>query len=284
MSRPLVWITGAGGLIGSHLARTAAQHASQWNVSPLTRDVVDLCDHAAVTRLFATEQPRIIIHCAAMSRIADCEANPERAEAVNVRATRHLCELGAEIPLLFLSTDLVFDGLKGGYVEGDQVGPVNRYAETKVRAESHVLENPRHSVVRLSLNAGVSPAGDKSFTEDMRRAWERGQTLSLFTDEFRNPLHAHVTSRAIWELAHSNRPGLYHLGGSERLSRWEIGQLIAARWPELQTRMTPASLKDYRGPRRSPDTTLDCSKLQSLLSFHLPALGEWLRDNPSAQV
>ncbi len=284
MSKPLVWITGAGGLIGSHLARTAAQHAPQWNVSPLTRDVVDLCDQAAVTRLFATEQPRLIIHCAAMSRIADWDVNPELAEAVNVHATRHLCELGTEIPLLFLSTDLAFDGLKGRYVEDDPVSPVNRYAETKVRAEAQVLKNARHSVVRLSLNAGVSPAGDKSFTEDMRRAWERGQTLSLFTDEFRNPMHAHVTARAIWELAQHNRPGLYHLGGSERLSRWEIGQLIAARCPALQTRMIPASLKEYRGPRRSPDTTLDCSKLQALLSFPLPGLGEWLTDNPSAQV
>ena len=279
MSKSTAWITGAGGLIGSHLVRAAAQYAPEWSVVPITRGKVDLCDDSAVARLFATERPQLIIHCAAISRVGDCETNPELAEAVNVRATRHLCELGAEIPLVFLSTDLVFDGLKGGYVEADPVNPINVYAESKVRAEESVLKNPRHVVVRTSLNAGVSPTGNRSFTEDMRRAWERGQTLSLFKDEFRNPIHASVTARAVWELVKLNQPGLYHLAGAERLSRWEVGQLVATRWPHAQARMNAGSLRDYQGPRRSPDTSLNCAKLQSLLSFPLPGLREWLEQN-----
>ncbi len=284
MSKSTAWITGAGGLIGSHLVRAAARHAPEWSVVPITREKVDLCNDAAVARLFASEPPQLILHCAAISRVGDCQANPELAEAVNVHATRHLCELGAEIPLVFFSTDLVFDGLKGGYVEADPVNPINVYAESKVRAEESVLKNPRHFVVRTSLNAGVSPTGNRSFTEDMLRAWERGQTLSLFKDEFRNPIHASVTARVVWELVRLNQPGLYHLAGAERLSRWEVGQLVATRWPHAQARMNPGSLRDYQGPRRSPDTSLNCAKLQSVLSFPLPGLRDWLEQNPQEPV
>jgi dTDP-4-dehydrorhamnose reductase len=92
-----------------------------------------------------------------------------------------------------------------------------------------------------------------------------------------------VTARAVWELAASNRPGLYHLAGSERLSRLQIGQLLAARWPQLNPKIQPGSLKDYQGAPRSPDTSLNCAKVQKLLNFPLPSLTSWLaehRDEP----
>lgn len=284
MSAPLVWITGAGGLIGSHLARSAAVFAPDWQVAALTRERLELTDFETVTRAFEAERPSLVIHCAAMSRSAACEADAALAQTVNVSVTRHLCELAREIPFFFFSTDLVFDGRKGSYSESDSVNPLSIYAETKAQAEQHVLANPHHTVVRVPLNTGAAPSGGTSFTEVMRAAWTRGETLRLFTDEFRNPIPVQVTSRAIWELARQTRPGLYHLAGAERLSRCELGRLLATRWPHLTARIEPSSLKDYRGPARSPDTSLNCAKLQALLSFRLPALSEWLKENPEEPV
>ncbi len=114
----------------------------------------------------------------------------------------------------------------------------------------------------------------------MRRAWQAGQSLRLFTDEFRSPIPAEVTARAIWELAARERPGLYHLPAARRLSRWQIGQLLAARWPQLKPGIEPASLKEYQGAPRAPDTSLNCAKVQKLLSFPLPGLTEWLSAHP----
>jgi dTDP-4-dehydrorhamnose reductase len=284
MSRPLVWITGAGGLIGSHLVNSAGVLAPGWRVEVLTRRRLDLTDFVAVARAFAGQRPSLVIHCAALSRGTACAANPALAERVNVSATRHLCELAEAIPFVFFSTDLVFDGRQGRYVETDPPNPLSVYAETKARAEAIVLRNPRHTVLRTSLNTGVSPTGDKSFTEQMRRAWQRGDTLRLFTDEFRSPIPAAVTARAVWELAQRNQPGLYHLAGGERLSRWEIGRLLARRWPELHPRLERASIKDFTGPPRAADTSLNCAKLQQLLSFPLPGLGQWLQENPHRPV
>jgi dTDP-4-dehydrorhamnose reductase len=284
MSKPLVWITGAGGLIGSHLVKSAKQLTRGWKFLPLTREKLDLSDFAAVDGLFAAQPPALIIHCAALSRMAACQADPALAERMNVSVAGHLCELAGKIPLIFFSTDLVFDGRKGDYVETDPVNPLSVYAKTKVRAEELVLRNSRHTVVRLALNTGRSPAGTRSFTEEMRAAFARGKALKLFTDEFRCPIPVQVTARAIWDLAQSGRPGLYHLAGREKLSRWEIGQMVASRWPDVQARIEPSSLKDYHGPSRPADTSLNCAKIADHLSFRLPGLSEWLRDNPDEPV
>ena len=276
VKHPLAWITGAGGLIGSHLARAAAECAPDFQIVALTRPELDLLDFEAVRRRFSHERPALVIHCAALSRSPDCQANPELARKLNVELTRLLAELAAGIPFVFFSTDLVFDGKQGHYDESAPVHPLSTYALTKVEAEQLVLANPKHTVLRTSLNGGRSPTGDRGFNEQLRQAWEAGRALTLFQDEFRCPIAASVTARAVWELVRCARPGLYHLAGSERLSRWQIGQLLAARWPHLHPKIAPGSAADYPGAPRSPDTSLNCSKLQQLLSFRLPGLTEWL--------
>jgi dTDP-4-dehydrorhamnose reductase len=280
MNPRLAWVTGAGGLIGSSLLQTARPYAPGWTVRGLVRSRLDLTDYKAVRETFALDQPELILHCAAISRSPDCEADPIRARRVNIDVTAVLAELAAAIPFVFLSTDLVFDGKRGGYAETDAPNPLGVYAETKLLAEQVVLRNPRHTVVRTSLNGGTSPTGDRGFNEQMRLAWKSGRTLRLFTDEYRSPIAARVTAQAVWELVARDQPRLYHLAGHERLSRWQIGQLVAARWPKLDPRLEPSSLKHYSGAPRAPDTSLNCAKAQALLSFPLPGLTEWLASHP----
>jgi dTDP-4-dehydrorhamnose reductase len=276
----LIWITGAGGLIGNYLLRTAPRFAPGSTVIGLTRAHLDLTDSPAVRAEFRRQKPQLVIHCAALSKSPDCQANPALARKLNVEVTALLADLAVDIPLFFLSTDLVFDGQAGNYDEAAPVNPLSVYAETKAAAEEVLRANARHTIIRTSLNGGASPTGDRGFNEQMRQTWQAGQTLRLFTDEFRTPIAAEVTARAIWELAGQGRTGLYHVAGGERLSRWQIGQLLAVRWPQLQPRIEAASLKDYRGASRSPDTSLNCAKAQKLLSFRLPGLTEWLSSHP----
>jgi dTDP-4-dehydrorhamnose reductase len=274
--RPLAWITGAGGLIGNYLVQTAPSYGSKWRLRALTRQQVDLADFNGVERLFAQERPGLILHCAAMSRSPQCEREPEVAWRINFKVTQRLSELATNIPLLFFSSDLVFDGKKGNYVESDAPNPLTVYGETKVAAEEAVLKNPGHMVIRTTLNYGASPTGDRAFNEELRRTWERRETARLFIDEFRCPIPAELTARAVWELVDKGASGLYHVAGRERLSRLQIGRLIANHVPRVNARMEAASLREYRGAPRSPDTSLDCSKVQQLLSFDLPPFSQWL--------
>ena len=276
-----VWVTGAGGLIGNYLVRNPPRRLQDSRIIGLARQQLDLSDFAAVRQRFAHDNPRLVIHCAALSKSPACQAQPELAWKINVELTRLLADLAADLPLLLFSSDLVFDGRQGFYDESAAVNPLSIYAETKVVAENVVLSNPRHVVIRTSLNGGESPSEDRGFNEEMRNAWVAGKTLKLFTDEYRCPIAARVTAQATWELALSGNPGLYHLAGAERLSRWEIGQLLAVRWPDANPRIEPGSLADYVGAPRPPDTSLDCRKAQRLLSFPLPKFSEWLGNHPA---
>jgi len=277
----LAWITGANGLIGNYLVQTAPQFASRWRVRALTREQLDLLDFAAVRREFQKDKPQLVIHCAAISAVGDAQKNPVLARRVNVEITKLLAELSAEIPFVFFSTDLIFDGCKGNYAETDAPNPLHIYGETKIAAEEIVLKTPRHLVIRTSINGGVSRAGNRGFNEQLRLSLEKGQGMTLFTDEFRSPIPAIETARAVWELAEKNCAGIYHVAGVEKLSRWQIGELLVKRWPEIKTEIKSGSAKDFAGPPRALDTSLDISKAQKILSRPLPGLSEWLAANPN---
>ena len=283
MSEHPVWITGAGGLIGHYLVQTASQYAPGIPVRGLTRAQLELTDFKSVRQQYARERPRAIIHCAALSRSPEAQANPQLARLMNVELTNLLAELAADMPFFFFSSDLVFDGRAGNYDETAAVNPLNVYGETKAAAERIVLANPNHTVIRTSLNGGVSPTGDRGFNEQMRRAWQAGQTLRLFTDEFRSPIAASVTASTTWQLLQRSRPGLYHIAGKDRLSRWQIGQLLAARWPQLNPKLESVSSSEYSGAPRPPDSSLNCGKVEQLLSIRLPGLAEWLAAHPDIQ-
>lgn len=277
----LVWVTGANGLIGNYLVQTAPRYAPQLRVRPLTRADFDLLDSAAIERQFHNDKPRLIIHCAAITTVGETQKNPDLARRVNVEATKVLAELAAEIPFIFFSTDLVFDGHKGNYTETDTANPLHLYGETKLAAEVVVLKNPRHLVIRTSITGGVSPSGNRAFNEQLRRSFEQaGQGMTLFTDEFRCPIPAVETARAVWDLSAKNCTGLYHVAGAEKLSRLQIGELLIKRWPEVAAKIKAGSAKDFPGPPRALDTSLDISKVQAVLTNPLAGLSEWLAANP----
>jgi dTDP-4-dehydrorhamnose reductase len=279
-----VWITGAGGLIGSALLQTASTSVPGWQTYGTTRHDGNLADATSARTIFHTLQPDVIIHCAGMTQAAACERDPAQARTLNVEMTARLVELADKVRtvrIVFFSTDLVFDGRAGQYDETADANPLNIYGETKVQAERLVLTNPLHTVIRTSLNGGVSPSGDRGFNEDLRRAWQAGRTVNLFTDEFRCPIHARVTARAVWALIEQNHAGLYHIAGTERLSRWQIGRLVAQRWPQLNPTLAPVSRLTYTGPPRPADTSLNCARVQQLLPFTLPGFTEWLQSNPN---
>jgi len=276
------WITGSNGLIGNYLVQTAPRSAPHWRIRALTRADFDLLDFARVETEFLQAKPQLIIHCAGITTLGEAQNNPEFARRVNVEVTQFLAELAQDIAFVFFSTDLVFDGRRGHYAETDAPNPLHVYGETKLAAEGFVLKNPRHLVVRTTLNGGKSPSGHRAFNEQLRRSLQTAAPgMTLFADEFRCPIPAVETARAVWELAQKNCAGRYHVAGAERLSRLEIGKLLLARWPEVTAQIKSGSAKDFPGPPRALDTSLDISKAQKVLTRPLPKFSEWLAANPA---
>lgn len=276
--KPRVIVTGTAGLIGQYFVKSATRWAPGWEVCGLSRADLDLTDHAATEQVWQRLKPNAVIHCAAVSRTTECERNPHVARRMNVDTTAYLARLSRDIPFIFLSSGEVFDGKAGWYQETDEPHPINIYGKTKLEAEQRVLENPRHTAVRIVLTAGASQYGDRSFVEDMCRSVKNGKQVTLYGDEFRCPLPAGAITRSVWELLDQDAPGLYHLGGRERLSRWEIGEALLPWYPELQGHLVEGSAGEHTGAPRPADLSLNCEKIQALLSFPIPGFRSWLKD------
>jgi dTDP-4-dehydrorhamnose reductase len=286
-----VLVTGASGQLGHYLVRLlCGQGASltAWSGMlcgeafgvPLLP--VDLGDPDAVAVAFRMAKPDLVLHVAAMAKITDCHRDQARAAQVNERGTVVLTELAAErsARLLLVSTDLVFDGERGGYREEDPPRPLSVYGRTKVAAEAAALSGGRNAVVRVSLLFGPSLSGRPSFFDQQLGAFRKGMCLTLFADEWRTPLSFAVAAQALWEVVCSDITGLLHLGGPERLSRLEMGQQLAAYLGLPMACILAGSRDDAPTPEPRPrDTSLDSSRWrQAFPGCRWPAWEEAIRE------
>jgi dTDP-4-dehydrorhamnose reductase len=269
-------VTGASGQLGAYLLRELSRRGATVRAWSGSRDgllfgvplvPVNLTDGAAVVTAFRSARPDAVIHCAALSSVAGCHRDPERAESVNVGATRLLAELADEAGsrLLYVSTDLVFDGEHGGYREEDPPAPLSVYGRTKARAEEAVRRLASGLVVRVSLLFGPTLIDRRSFFDEQLAALREGRTCTLFSDEWRTPLSLPTAARALVALSESGHAGVLHLGGPERMSRVEMGRRLAAFAGADASVIVPALRGDVAAPEPRPrDVSLDSSRWRGL--------------------
>ncbi len=241
-------VTGASGLLGWHLCRAALDRWSVFGTWRTRRaDLAgvrslrcDLTGADSVPDLFRDVRPHAVVHAAAAADPNFCETHPEETARINVEAPARLAEAcaAAGIPLVFTSTDLVFDGEHAPYREGDPVSPLMVYGRQKVRAETAVAEiHPGAAILRMPLMFGISPAGD-SFFEKMAAAFAAGEPVRLFIDEYRSPLAAPAAAHAVLS-ALAGGGGLLHLGGPERISRHDSAVRTARAMGATPARIIP---------------------------------------------
>ena len=233
-----VLVTGASGQLGSYLMRELRSRdldAVAWNrrldstLSGFRCQNVNLCDSEEIITAFRAVNPDTVIHAGAMSGVGDCFRDPTTARHTNTTATSLLAELAERrnARMLYVSTDLVFNGEKQWYTETDCPEPLSVYGQTKTAAERTVLEHARHLVVRVSLLYGPSINQQPSFFEQQIQALRAGSACRLFRDEWRSPLSLETAARGLLTAAAADITGLLHLGGVERMSRLEMGQRLA---------------------------------------------------------
>jgi dTDP-4-dehydrorhamnose reductase len=272
-------LTGASGQLGGYLlreCRARGESVVAWSGHrrgelfgyPLRP--VDLADADAVATAFDEARPDVVVHGAALATVSACQREPSRAEQINAHGSALLTELAeqAKVRLLHISTDMVFDGERGGYREDDAVAPLSVYGRTKAAGERGVLACLRNLVVRVSLLFGPTLIGRPSFFDEQMSALREGRPIALFHDEWRTPLSLLVAARGLLALATSDAVGLIHIGGPERLSRLEMGQRLATFLHYDPAPIVSATrLSAPAAEPRPRDLSLDSSRWRRLASL-----------------
>lgn len=176
------------------------------------------------------------------------------AWSTNVAGSEAVAAAAGGRRLVHLSTDLVFDGLRGRYREDDPPAPVHDYGRSKAEAERRVAElHPEATIVRTSLIYGGREPGTQE-----RLA---SQGTRFFVDEIRSPVRVGDLADAILELLELDVPGPLHLGGADDISRYDFALLLGADPGRIE--------RAHTTPDRAPNVSLDSSRAAGLLQTRL---------------
>ena len=243
-----ILITGGRGQLGRELQ----QALSAETVLALGRQELDVTDAAAVRRAVGRFRPQVVIHTAAYTDTAGCEANPELAMRVNGEGTRQvaLACRGRHAAMLYVSTNEVFDGQKGeAYLESDEREPINAYGRSKLAGERHVQSIlQRFYIVRT---AWLYAAGGNNFPSKVLRAANEGE-LRFVTDEVASPTWARDLAQAIVALISRPTYGIYHLTNGGGCSRYQWAQRVVELAGRNDVTLRPVVQAEYGVPYSKP--------------------------------
>lgn len=274
MSAPIL-VTGASGKLGAYVVRHLAKAGrpvvawsgqSSGEVCGIPLQPVPLDDPGAIRTAYAQARPQGVIHCAAVSAISEVYRDEARALRVNRDATKLLGELTPRI--VYTSTDLVFGGDKAPYDPGAPPDPLSKYGASKVAGEQALGDHAGASRVRLSLMYGPILFGGGGFHEQQVKALRASESIRLFRDEWRTPLAYDEAAKGLVELFDKPHRGLLHLGGSERLSRHQMGLGLAEVLGVTRELVESNLASEIEFPEPRPaDVSLDSSEINELLGW-----------------
>jgi dTDP-4-dehydrorhamnose reductase len=278
-----ILITGASGLLGLNLSLAKYETHSIVGVdraklghTPFELIRSDLLEEQAIDHILETVQPEAVIHTAANANVDACESDPQGALILNAELPGQLAEACAKrgIRLVHISTDAVFDGTREGvYTESDTPNPLGVYAQTKLAGERNVLSaNPQAIVARVNF-FGWSLSGTRSLSEFFFNRLTAGQPCNGFTDVFFCPLFVGDLADTLLLMLEQDLCGLYHVIGSEALSKYDFGQRIARQFGFDPGLVIPRSVEEsgLKAPR-SHNLRLSIHKLSTALGRDLPGV------------
>ncbi|OYW18241.1 MAG: dTDP-4-dehydrorhamnose reductase [Sphingobacteriales bacterium 12-47-4] len=280
-----ILVTGANGLLGQYLVKqlllagyavvATGKGENRHPVEALNPFVyydMDILDEPTVNLVMEKERPDVVVHAAAMTQVDDCEKDTERAEAVNVKGTAQVLVNAEAISaqFIYVSTDFVFDGEKGMYIETDECNPVNFYGFTKLQAEA-ITETSTipFAIVRTCLVYGQPLHGKRSnIFSWVKSSLESGQMIRVVDDQWRTPTYVEDLAAGIVLIIQQKATGTYHLSGEEGMSPFGFACRVAAHFglnPSLIERVTADTFT--QPGRRPPKTGFVIQKAKSELGF-----------------
>ena len=279
-------VTGATGLLGLNLCLAASKgghivtglaHSRGLHNIPFELIKIDLTNSNQALKAIEAVHPDAIIHCAAIANMNTAREHPEMTMKVNGEVPGILAEAAKRLGIRFLhiSTDAVFDGTKGDYVETDPTSPLSIYARTKLAGEGAVLAANQDAIIARVVFFGWSLSGSRSLSEFFFNHLKAGESIKGFTDTFFSPLYVEHLAKILLDMVASDLAGVFHVVSLEKLSKYDFGTRIAKKFgfdPELIEPIRGGEVD--RGASRSLNLHLKPDKAQEALGYTFPTVDD----------
>ena len=277
-----ILLTGKNGQVGFELLKKLN---ALGEVIATDRQELDLANPQAIRDFIDQTKPNIIINAAAYTAVDKAESDSDLCYQINVIATEVLTEKAIElnIPLVYFSTDYVFDGLKkGSYTETDQTNPQSVYGKTKYEGEERVRKHPKHIILRASWVFG---SHGSNFLKTILRLITEKESLSIVADQWGSPasasMLADVTFKIVDEIFKNknfNDYGTYHVTNEGETNWHQYASLIATEAMQLGLKIKceanhirPILTSEYPTAAKRPlNSRLNTEKLKKTFMLELP--------------
>lgn len=218
-------------------------------------------------------KPSVVIHCAAIASIEECEKNIHKAIKVNSLFPSKIAKVCKflNIKFIFISTDQLFKGDKVIYSESDMVYPLNSYAKSKVYAENFIFKNNRNSLVLRFSFIGKGPINGKNLFDFVYDNLTLNKEIYGYSDIFFTPISLNYFIFLIKKILQKNIYGIYNLASNSTISKLELCKLIATRYNLnhkliKETKYHLGRLKSSK-IKRPRNMSLDASKINKILGI-----------------
>ncbi len=281
-----ILVTGAAGQIGHRVALyLAARHhvvaaVRAGGIPGIECVTMDIAEPLSVRVAVDHVMPDAVVHCAAMTNADECERDHALCRRVNVDGARALAEESARVGarMVYVSTDLVFDGRKGEYAESDTPNPLSYYAETKLEGERITAATMADcAIARTAIVFGKGGIPPRGFACWLVEALRTGKKVRLYTDQFRSHFYLGDCAAAIGLMLEHKLTGLYHLSPGRKESRHAFGMALAEKLGLDRSLIEAISMDDAAMDAKRPkDCSLANTKFVAATGFEPMALGKSL--------
>ncbi len=204
---------------------------------------LDITDKKSTIELFTKINPDIVIHTAALTNVDLCETNKELAELINVKGTKNILE-GCKITnskIIFISTSFVFNGVKQEYFEDDQTSPTTYYGLTKFEGEQLVIKSKLPYLI-LRTDQPYCWIQNWQHTNSIFRVintLESNNILKEIENWSNAPTYVDDIVQVIKKLIENNFTGIFHVVGSDFISRYDMALKVANMFNLNKNMITP---------------------------------------------
>jgi dTDP-4-dehydrorhamnose reductase len=285
-------IIGGSGLLGQYLVGEAVSKGHEvvstyreGKACPGAKaSSLDMIDPNAVGQFLEKEAPDQVFLPAAMTDVDECERKPQMAFAINVEGTMNVAmackQCGA--PLLYVSTDYVFNGLKGSkYYEFETPDPLSIYSKTKLEGERVVMDSSKHNAVcRVAVLYGWNRLSIKdNFASWVIRSVRAGKEIRLFEDQFVTATYAPHCAKVLMEVSQRGLNGIFHTSGPDCLSRYQMGMIIAEVFGLDKGLMKPSKMANANFlAKRTENSCLNVENIEAQLDMAMMSFRAGIED------